>query len=582
MSRVSPPSAAGELAAIGLAPDELLQIDVGAELRKLASARLQGPWQLPAELVRAAIRRGARGIEVELGRADVRVRHDGGPWPVHALAAARALADASTADALRHAALVELEHGEEHELIAVAGAIVAGTVDAALVATAAGHAVLGHSPRTLPAGASHDRARATGITLLAPRFDLGRARAWLHAAARFAPVPIHVDGRALPRGLDAAAARAGRRGPPRVRASAELGHASGPISAPALAGRVGFVDRPQGTGAKLWLTAHGVISAHLTLPGEPDYDAVLELGAVVSDPLDGAALREAAAARIDALARAALDTAAQALARGEALPLPDRAALQRAVLIGLRRGGSPALLRSPAVPWVPGERDAPEPGAAAVAEAAPPASAALPAAARWIGWGEAIERGRSRGALGVLEPGTPARGRTLPAAGALVLAASLQPLARDVLGIELVPCPPNPGRTTFAALLAGAWADLVMRLGRDAWTGAAIPPQQWTAGEAQLITALRDALDAATPTITIHAGARVWARAAPSPDGAVEVRLGRAAPEVRAAIAALTRDPTAAYVVALALCGAHVPLRRASRAAWCDTLARSLAPGRSG
>ena len=45
---------------------ELLRIDIEAELRKLTVAQLPGPWQLPAELVRRAIRAGASEIDVEL------------------------------------------------------------------------------------------------------------------------------------------------------------------------------------------------------------------------------------------------------------------------------------------------------------------------------------------------------------------------------------------------------------------------------------------------------------------------------------------------------------------------------------
>ena len=42
----------------------LLTIDVASELRKLSQAQLQGPWQLPAELVRRALRDGAGHIDV--------------------------------------------------------------------------------------------------------------------------------------------------------------------------------------------------------------------------------------------------------------------------------------------------------------------------------------------------------------------------------------------------------------------------------------------------------------------------------------------------------------------------------------
>ena len=49
----------------------LLTIDVASELRKLSLAQLQGPWQLPSELVRRALRDGATQVEVDLARHGV-------------------------------------------------------------------------------------------------------------------------------------------------------------------------------------------------------------------------------------------------------------------------------------------------------------------------------------------------------------------------------------------------------------------------------------------------------------------------------------------------------------------------------
>ena len=50
----------------------LLTIDVESELRKLTQAQLQGPWQLPAELVRAAVRQGAATPSLAATRSTVR------------------------------------------------------------------------------------------------------------------------------------------------------------------------------------------------------------------------------------------------------------------------------------------------------------------------------------------------------------------------------------------------------------------------------------------------------------------------------------------------------------------------------
>ena len=64
---------------------ELLRIDIEAELRKLTVAQLQGPWQMPAELVRRAVRAGASEIDVKLGRGSCSIRDDGPPLPVEQL-----------------------------------------------------------------------------------------------------------------------------------------------------------------------------------------------------------------------------------------------------------------------------------------------------------------------------------------------------------------------------------------------------------------------------------------------------------------------------------------------------------------
>lgn len=52
----------------------LLTIDVASELRKLSLAQIQGPWQLPSELVRRALRDGATQVEVDLARHKAEVR----------------------------------------------------------------------------------------------------------------------------------------------------------------------------------------------------------------------------------------------------------------------------------------------------------------------------------------------------------------------------------------------------------------------------------------------------------------------------------------------------------------------------
>ncbi|MBV1861815.1 MAG: hypothetical protein KUG77_25570, partial [Nannocystaceae bacterium] len=56
--------------------DALLTIDVGSELRKLSSAQLQGPWQIPAEIARRGLRGRATKIEIRTRRNSIDVTDD--------------------------------------------------------------------------------------------------------------------------------------------------------------------------------------------------------------------------------------------------------------------------------------------------------------------------------------------------------------------------------------------------------------------------------------------------------------------------------------------------------------------------
>ncbi len=68
-------SGAGRGAAVRA--DDLFAIDVAAELATLCGAQLQGPWQVPAELVRLANARGAARVEINRARGGFEIRCDG-------------------------------------------------------------------------------------------------------------------------------------------------------------------------------------------------------------------------------------------------------------------------------------------------------------------------------------------------------------------------------------------------------------------------------------------------------------------------------------------------------------------------
>ena len=99
----------------------LLTIDVESELRKLTVAQLQGPWQLPAELVRRAIRNGARSVDVEISRGQLRVSSKGGSVPVSVLRELAVLLDRQQAPERRHRALAGIEQAGALSLLGLAG-----------------------------------------------------------------------------------------------------------------------------------------------------------------------------------------------------------------------------------------------------------------------------------------------------------------------------------------------------------------------------------------------------------------------------------------------------------------------------
>ena len=98
----------------------LLTIDVASELRKLSLAQLQGPWQLPSELVRRALRDGATQVEVDLARHRAEVRDNGRGVPETHLEWTGVLLDSRRTNEERHAALTALEATGELVLLMLA------------------------------------------------------------------------------------------------------------------------------------------------------------------------------------------------------------------------------------------------------------------------------------------------------------------------------------------------------------------------------------------------------------------------------------------------------------------------------
>lgn len=266
----------------GLTAEGLLTIDVESELRKLATAQLQGPWQLPTELVRRSVRSGAHGIRVRVARREAEIVDDGHPLAAEDLESLAAVLDASVAPARRHAALTRLEERGETALMALAGL----DLERLSVRTdGAGreHTLTlrrGHAPSV-----TQGPTRRTGTTIVAVGEAMGsQARGYLRTMVRYCPVPVGLDGVPL------------ATGPTDILAQAVL-------PSP-LRGRV-WIPRESET-AHVWLLVHGVVVTRVAIPNAPAIEAAVELsGRAQGGGLDAASARAAFTYHLEPLLHAA-------------------------------------------------------------------------------------------------------------------------------------------------------------------------------------------------------------------------------------------------------------------------------------
>lgn len=293
----------------------LLTIDVASELRKLSLAQLQGPWQLPSELVRRALRDGATQVEVDLGRHKAEVRDNGRGVPETHLEWTGVLLDARRTNEERHAALTALEATGELALLMLAG-LDPRTLQ---IRSARGGRVVclayqsGRTPwMTIDATPESD---STVVVVQHPELDRRRAAEWLSGAARFAPAPVVVDGKAVNVGF------VGTFGP----------H---PLRDP-LRGRVAVPF--EGETAHAWLLEHGLVTGHVAIPDAPCFEAAVELGDPATTELSAARLREAMQPHVDTLVHQAVDSLLLVARDVAGYPEPARRRLARLVLQAMRR-----------------------------------------------------------------------------------------------------------------------------------------------------------------------------------------------------------------------------------------------------
>ncbi len=291
----------------------LLTIDVVSELRKLSQAQLQGPWQIPAEFVRRALRRGAGEIDVELGRQRARIVDDSRGVAIELLMWTGVLLDARRANADRHQALTALEAQGELALLAAAGlpprSLHVRSRTAGVLNSLDFDGKTVRLATVTQAGPDHVEVIIEGVGI-----DRRAAHQWLSDAARFASANIRIDGAPVAAGFAHAFAQTPLR--------------------PPLRGRISVAA--EGDTAHAWLLEHGIVSGHVAIPDAPCFEAAVEFG---DDSRDGSAarLREALQAEIVPLVDQGVALILRVAAQASGLPEPARARIARLLLLAARK-----------------------------------------------------------------------------------------------------------------------------------------------------------------------------------------------------------------------------------------------------
>jgi hypothetical protein len=510
----------------------LLAIDIEAELRKLATAQLQGPWQLPAELVRRSLAAGARTVEVELGRAGVRVRDDGAPVGRVQLRALADMLDASAPSERRHAALLALEEAGALALLALP-ALRPGRVEIA----ARGQGLVrrlefsGQGRANLSEGADPGGGRGTEFVVRGAEIDANRARTYLADVGRFAPAAVRVDGAAISVGLGRYLARADLELPQfKLRGSVALAH--------------------RGEPARIWLLVHGIVTTHVGVARVPCFEAVVELAdkfaaGELSPAATAADLREAIAPALEAIVDAGVQLMLSAGARSPQLPPASQARVLHLLLQALRtRRRAAEVLAVPAVPALFGRGD----------------RRFLPIEAL-----SALARPEPAFAL---EPEQDPEQFTLPGPPVLLLSTADRGILGELLNLRFRPPPPRGAdRVPIAASLGRVW----QRVGQ-AFGGARrpLPESALSPAERGFLAAIRAAVrgGAGAPEAVELCAGRGSPRVAGTPP---TLYLGRDHPDVRAAIAAAETGEAWLFPACVALLAGNGMPGTAMRATWVRT-----------
>ena len=506
----------------------LLTIDVDSELRKLSGAQLQGPWQIPAEAVRRALRSNAGDVDVRLGRHQATIADDGTGIPGELLQTMAVLLDRERPAQERHVALTTLEASGELVLLALAGLPCRLRIES----SHAGQRVClvhheGKRPRlhTDPVSA----VRGTEITVSSAALDRRQCAEWIASAARFAPGTVHVDGKPVAAGFQHALASTSLR--------------------PPLSGQVAVTA--QGETAHVWLLEHGLVTGHVTLPDTPPFEAAVELGSGAHD-LSAARVRDLFSAQaedlVDQMVALLLELGRHPSARAE----PVRARVARLVLEAARKR-----LRLDELVTIPILR-ATEDGAPTTLALVDIRRAAQP---------------DSSGAhvVPALYPSQKPEHFALGSAPVLIVDPIERSRIAELMNVRFRPPDPKQSSRSVASIVRRA-ADRSSRavaralvLLRHPIRRPALPDAQLDPRELALLVALRTALSESIRGVDMCAGrgpVRHLGTARP------RLLLPRGNSDVRASVDAYARNPTWLYPITLTLLGGRELPPRELRKQW--------------
>ncbi len=505
--------------------DDLLAIDVAAEVATLCSAQLQGSWQVPAELVRLANARGVARVAIEKVWGGFCFRCDGVLADDEELSDLARVFDREAPRMRRQAAIARVEDAGLSALLWATG--FPGARLELVVRTAGGSSRM--EARGGRVGLGNDELEtgppSTTLTWRCRGLESRRASAWLRTALRFFPIPVEICGRPVERGFP--------EGLYRMRITDPL---PGELAVTATG------DVPT-----LWLLEHGVLTARAVVPGFPAFSAAVEMSREAPAGSSADELRAAANPHLDRL----IDEAVRMLLLlVDRLPSVDEAVrsrvttlLLRSATLGLRRE---QVLASPVVPVREGAR-------------------------RWMESPSALLTwaGHQGGVVVAVEPGSGDDGDLEE----LLIEASTEErsLLNELLGIRIES--PDGGRRRLQ--LGAAVVDVLGRgwhAARGLWGPRAVNPRQLTEGERRLVDA------AAAAGVELALG-----------DGAGMVRrrrsrciAGRDRPEVRAAAAVLASGDEWLYPALLAVVGNDLDIPREVRDRWRDNMAGPSRESESG